>query len=456
MEVRDFLAGLLFAYIPVILCEFWYTRRTHASAARYLTSSGLVISIGVFSSLCTLFTFQIGPGTPLNFALVCLSWGFFLLSWTRALISLAIYILCQVILSFAIHIDKGESANEAIHIVISELNHSILTVVVFAILMSLTSWILRNQPAFHRGMGIVIALCGYGAFDYVYTMRMLMRAPLHLSNFAWFLAIVGAAVAMAVRVTVGGYNAHIMAKNQMRLEKSELVSQLAASVAHEIRNPITVVRGFTQLLASKEYDRDTTMGFYTTMVDELDRAESIIGEYLNIAKTPLGDDETDVDLPVLLKGAVQALKPYALDKNVDLHLTLRAEVMIRGNYSTVLQVMINVIKNAIEACADVDSASVVIELNKVKTNAELKVVDTGSGMSKTTLEKLGQPYYSTKSQGTGLGLTLAYKVIHELGGGIFVDSEEGRGTTFSIVLPLAENALRRTATTGFVHLETDS
>ncbi|WP_157071119.1 sensor histidine kinase [Alicyclobacillus acidiphilus] len=412
--------------------------------------------IGVFSSLCTLFTFQIGPGTPLNFALVCLTWGFFLLPWSRALVSLVIYMLCQITMSFVLLTEKGDSAQQVTHIVVSGLKHSILTVIVFAVFMSITSWILRNQSAFYRGMGMVVALCCYGAFDYIYTMRTLMRAPLNAGDFAWFLAIVGAAVASAVRVTVGGYNARIMAENQVRLEKSELVSQLAASVAHEIRNPITVVRGFTQLLASKEFDRKTAVGFYSTMVEELDRAESIIGEYLNIAKSPLSDDETNVNLSVLVTGAVQALQPYALNKNVDLQSTVCEEAVIRGNYSTILQAVINVIKNAIEACTDKESASVKVHLSKVKAKAELTVVDTGSGMSKTTLDKLGQPYYSTKSQGTGLGLTLTYKVIHELGGKIVVHSEVGLGTTFSIIFPLAENVLFKTASVGVAQLQADS
>lgn len=85
-----------------------------------------------------------------------------------------------------------------------------------------------------------------------------------------------------------------------------------------------------------------------------------------------------------------------------------------------------------------DSSSVQVHLNKGNTEAEVKIVDTGSGISEATLEKLGQPDYSTKSQGTGLGLTLAYKVIHELGGKISVQSEVGLGTTFRITLPLVE------------------
>ena len=219
-------------------------------------------------------------------------------------------------------------------------------------------------------------------------------------------------------------------------EKMEAVSHVAASLVHEVRNPLTAVKGFLKLIRENPIDRKKVEGYIDICTEEIQRTESILSEYLSISK-PKTDKREAVDLHLQLQTILDVMKPYANMNNAQLELdAVEGPVQILANQDKIKQFLVNFIKNAIEACANVPSGEVNLRLEVVARKALLTIKDNGVGMSKEQVNRLGSIYYSTKIKGTGLGLTFSYQVIHELGGSVSVSSTPQVGTQFTITLPM--------------------
>jgi two-component system, sporulation sensor kinase B len=221
-------------------------------------------------------------------------------------------------------------------------------------------------------------------------------------------------------------------------EKIEAISHVAASLVHEVRNPLTAVKGFLKLIRENPMDRNKIEGFIDICTEEIQRTESILSEYLSISK-PTAEKQEAVDLCVQLQAIVDVMKPYANMNNVHLNMDKTAgagPISILANQDKVKQFLVNFIKNAIEACVNVPTGEVNIRLEADGRKAILTIKDNGIGMSKEQVSRLGSIYFSTKTKGTGLGLTFSYQVIHELGGSVSVRSVPQVGTQFTITLPV--------------------
>jgi two-component system sporulation sensor kinase B len=214
-----------------------------------------------------------------------------------------------------------------------------------------------------------------------------------------------------------------------RSEKLSIISQLAASIAHEVRNPLTVVRGFIQL-ASGSMD-EKNRGYMQTAIAELDRAEFIISDYLNFAKPELENIEV-MDVAKQLRDVVEVMNSFALMRGVELSSTLTDGLLIRADRIKFKQVVMNLIKNSVEA---IDGAGTIqVELMMEVDEIVVKVRDSGVGMNKEELERLGNPFYSTKEKGTGLGLMVTFRMVEAMGGRLQFTSEKGKGTEATIRL----------------------
>lgn len=219
-------------------------------------------------------------------------------------------------------------------------------------------------------------------------------------------------------------------------EKMEAISHVAASLAHEVRNPLTAVKGFLKLMRENSMERNKVDGYIDICTEEIQRTESILSEYLSISK-PLTEKQVVVDLQLEIFAIIDVMKPYANMHNVQLNIEDRVHtVQILANPDKIKQVLLNFIKNAIEACANVADGEVNLYLEATGSTAKLIIKDNGIGMSKEQVNRLGSIYFSTKMKGTGLGLTYSYQVIHELGGSVSVSSTPQAGTQFTISLPV--------------------
>jgi two-component system, sporulation sensor kinase B len=216
-------------------------------------------------------------------------------------------------------------------------------------------------------------------------------------------------------------------------ERLKTTGQLAAAVAHEIRNPLTVVKGFLQLYQKDAGFSDDIKGNFTLMIDELNIAEQVITQFLSIAKPNKETEVETVNLKVVLQSVTDLLHSYGLLHDNRIELIRVEDCYIAANNIEFKQLLINIIKNAIEASKIGDS--VIVSADRNNDFVEIKVVDFGQGMSEAEIKSLGTPFYSLKSKGTGLGMMVCYNIAAKYKGTIDFQSTKGEGTTVTIRLP---------------------
>ncbi len=226
-------------------------------------------------------------------------------------------------------------------------------------------------------------------------------------------------------------------KNRERIMQSErlnVVSELAASVSHEIKNPLTVISGFLQLLNKSKSLSSEEKGYVDLSLQELNRAEKIVNDYLSFAK-PQSETMIYSNMSAELEYTKNIIMPYASTHKVEIHFSFNNTLSKDYDRNEIQQCFINLFKNAVEAMKEKGGGILDIEVWENKQNIIILVRDTGIGMTKDEIACLGQPYYSTKKEGTGLGMFMVYSAIQKVKGSIDVQSEKGKGTTFLITIP---------------------
>lgn len=221
-----------------------------------------------------------------------------------------------------------------------------------------------------------------------------------------------------------------------KAETMNVVGELAAGVAHEIRNPLTALKGFVQLFRTQVHNAEQcNLEYINIMLSEIDRIESIISEFLILAKPQTLNFQL-TDLTSLVKKTVALFDTQAILNNVQIHLQIIEQVPhIHCEENQIKQVLINLLKNATEAMPD--GGNIHINLHQEgDAHVKISVKDEGTGIPGDRLEQLGQPFYTTKEKGTGLGLMVSYRIVKHHQGDIKVTSEENIGTQFDILLPI--------------------
>ncbi|WP_274652917.1 ATP-binding protein [Paenibacillus humicola] len=213
-----------------------------------------------------------------------------------------------------------------------------------------------------------------------------------------------------------------------RIERLSLVGQMAASITHEIRNPMAVIRGFVQLL--RERSPEGQDEYFRIVMDELDRANSIITDFLSLAQNRVIEK-----MSCSIHGIISEILPLIwADANLrgqSVELELSDDMPpLELNGKEIKQLILNLARNGMEA---MEQKGVLRISTAVSEDfAELRVADTGSGIPKEKLNRLFEPFFTTKTGGTGLGLPLCLSIVERHGGHIAVESEEGKGTTFIV------------------------
>jgi len=222
-----------------------------------------------------------------------------------------------------------------------------------------------------------------------------------------------------------------------RLDQSEslrTLGQLAAGIAHEIRNPMTSLKGFTQLLTQNA--TEDAKRYLAVINEEINRMEEILTQFLELSK-PSNSKFTINNIVEIVEEVVNFMGPQALLKSINLNITkqINKECQVVGDSQLLKQVFVNAIKNGIEAMPD--GGNIYINISyKLGKFVSISVRDEGHGIDGEYIDKIFQPFFTTKSTGTGLGLSHVYKVIEEHGGSIDVSSVVVEGTTFDFILPL--------------------
>ncbi|MGE7877835.1 ATP-binding protein [Peribacillus muralis] len=213
-----------------------------------------------------------------------------------------------------------------------------------------------------------------------------------------------------------------------RSEKLSIVGELAASVAHEVRNPLTSLKGFVQLLKKNDHPHEQ---YYSIMLSELDRINLIVSELLVLAK-PQELPFSKHQIVELMNEVQILLKPEADSFSAQISTAVKNDIpMLSCEGNQLKQVFINMLKNSMEAAAN----RIWIDFEHKDDSISVIIKDNGSGIEKKRLKHLGEPFYSSKERGTGLGLTVSCRIIEAHGGKVRFNSEPDRGTEVEIILP---------------------
>ncbi|MFK8138656.1 MAG: nitrogen regulation protein NR(II) [Bdellovibrionales bacterium] len=222
-------------------------------------------------------------------------------------------------------------------------------------------------------------------------------------------------------------------KQVQRKEKLAAVGQLAAGIAHEIRNPLASMSGSIQFMKSNmgelSEDNETLMGI---VLKETDRLNDLITEFMDFVKTePNVNDK--IDLKRLLEEIIEQIRFHKdVPKGIDIQMNLQTDKWIWGNEAKLRQVFLNLLINAVHAMEKTSLKKLDISSEYEKGIIRVKVKDYGMGMSDKVKARLFEPFHTTKAKGTGLGLATTHKILENHSAKVFVESEPEKGTTFTI------------------------
>lgn len=217
-------------------------------------------------------------------------------------------------------------------------------------------------------------------------------------------------------------------------EKMAAVGGLAAGIAHEIRNPLASISGSVELLSQTTASEDDRK-LMRIILKEIDRLNGLITEFLDYS-SPEKPPTDPVDLVSLLKETLEGQKlNQQLRSDVEIKFVHPEKAVILGRRDKLKQAFLNIILNAFQAMEKAEKASFSAEVLQEKNNWKVILQDSGCGMSEVTLRRMFEPFHTTKSKGTGLGLAVTHKILEGHRAQIFVDSEQGVGTRFTLIFP---------------------
>ena len=238
----------------------------------------------------------------------------------------------------------------------------------------------------------------------------------------------------------------IQLKKQIEHSSSlSTLGQLAASIAHEIRNPMTSLKGFTQLLSHQV----TTEGnrYLEIINSELNRMESILNEFLMLSK-PVERSFQFISVSSIVAQVIDFMYPQAINSNIELEFVSvdqESDCIIGDDYE-LKKVFMNILKNAIEVMPEGGKITIIQTLTG-NNHVRISVQDQGIGMTQDQMHKIFLPFYTSKKEGTGLGLAHAIQTVENHGGCIDVESRVSEGTTFHLDFPLYQvDAIKENST----------
>lgn len=220
----------------------------------------------------------------------------------------------------------------------------------------------------------------------------------------------------------------------VRKEKLAILGQLAGGVGHELRNPLGVINNAVYFLKTVMPDADETTKEYLNIIkDEVDNSQRIISDLLDFSRTKTPQPKLVAVNELINQNLGKCVIPENITVHIDISKTLPA---VKVDPSQMGQVFHNLIINAVQAMPDGGSLEISAEEDREANALRISVTDTGHGISPENMEKLFQPLFTTKARGIGLGLVVSKRLTEANGGKIEVESQQGKGTTFTVRLPI--------------------
>ena len=308
----------------------------------------------------------------------------------------------------------------------------ILACIIFPLLLFVLLLLSKSFLQMSVRRKVVTSTCLILFIIIVYRFAATQFFGLHLEGKVWieFIAIQGIGMIITTLLwEVILANFQVMQK-LIKAEKTQMVSHLAASISHEVRNPLTASRGFIQMLG-EDIPGEARNKYAQIALQELDRATEVINDYLTFAKPTLEQME-EINIQKEIQYAVNVIIPLAHMNGVQVNLSLLEDdtYYVKGEGKKFQQCLINILKNGIESM----NHNGILTIRQ--SPYQIDIQDEGIGMTKEQINRLGEPYFTTKEKGTGLGMMVSFSIIKGMGGNITVESNPEKGTCFSIKLPM--------------------
>lgn len=256
---------------------------------------------------------------------------------------------------------------------------------------------------------------------------------------------------LAVAVLTVRLNEALARSNEVlqHSERLATIGTMAAVLAHEIRNPLVSIRTFTQLLPERYLDEEYRESFLNLALSEVDRITALVNELLSFAR-PATHERSPLNLDELVERVATLLDSHARKSGVSLSIETDASMPpIIADEDKINQILVNIVHNAIQACENRSKGHVTVSTGRGWINgteaATLTISDDGCGMSEEQVEQAFEPFFTTRTEGTGLGLAIARQLVVNHCGSVTIDSTPGKGTTFTITLPVDSPALEQAA-----------
>jgi signal transduction histidine kinase len=307
--------------------------------------------------------------------------------------------------------------------------------ILYLLPIALATWFVDRRVGL--GLAVLATIC---------TATSLLHERLSTTSFAWNVA--GAMVLFTSAVValdrLRGYVEHERALRRMAIdqlrhaERLNVIGTLAAGVAHELGTPLNVIAGCAELLAEDPTQSNVTRRT-RTILDQVTKISTIIRRLLDFGRRN-GHGRERVDLATLARAAADMLQSTAAKHGCTITVDAPSDVWFEGNAAELEQVLSNLVLNAVQA---MKRGTVKIKVGTTTRDSQqlavVEVADEGCGIPRENLDRIFDPFFTTKDigEGTGLGLSVSYGIVADHGGTIEVDSNVGRGSKFSVLLPRA-------------------
>lgn len=418
MEIitKDLLINFLFILLPLLLLQIFYLLKFFYRIEKLKENLFTVLSM-LSITLCMFYPFSVGDGLNWDLRRIPFIFGVLYGGPKNGFILLVFVIVARYFL-------LGWNAGFYV------------TIITFTILAVILSIISRNylKMSLVQKLFISSLLVALSTVISIFTTYEFFNV--HMTTDVWlqyFVVNIIGTLIVTLLIEVIRINSDLLEK-LIKAEKLEVVSHLAASISHEVRNPLTTCKGFLQI--SYEEERSPQIKLYLkTAIQELDRASDIINDYLTFAK-PAPEKVEKLCICTEVKNVVNILTPLANmnDVQISLHQDDSGQAYIYGNQKKLEQALINIMKNGIESMQKGGN----LEVHTIAEYPTVRIVicDEGKGMTQQQINRLGEPYFTMKDNGTGLGMMVSYSLIKGMDGQIHVESELGQYTIFTIEFPM--------------------
>lgn len=221
-----------------------------------------------------------------------------------------------------------------------------------------------------------------------------------------------------------------------RAESFSTISSIISPLAHELRNPLAAIKGLLQL-AGRKKEPEKTRYYIDLVLHEIDRMSILVNEFLQLGRATDIHIET-LDLAAFLKETMPLLEGESIHKNIQIVIDLEEVPPVSGDKAQLTQILLNLVRNAAEAMGPQQRGTVTVSLRNRLDRVDLEVRDNGPGFKPETIDKLFQPFFTTKEQGNGLGLAIIKAIVTSHGGQINAANHPDGGAVFSIILPVED------------------